>query len=77
LDSNVGIDDPYRSSGGPRAAIRRIGEGVIVGPSRTVIGRRGVAVGSGMDGIGGARGDTVVEAWRGVDRRGRVVVTRV
>ena len=57
--------------------VRRIGEGVVVGLLRTVIGRRGIAVGPGMDCIGRTRGDTVVEAWGGVGRGGRVVVARV
>ena len=58
--------------------VGRIGEGIVVGLLRTVIGRGGVAVCPGMDSIGGTRGDTVVEARRGIGRGGRVVVvTRV
>lgn len=73
---DVGIYGSHGTSGGSRAIVRRIGEGVIVGLLRTVIGR-GVAVGPGMGSIGGTRGDRVVEGRRRVGRGGRIVITRI
>jgi hypothetical protein len=72
-----GIDGTGGSSGGPGAVVGRIRQCVVVGLLRTVIGRRGVAVGPGMDGIRGARGDGVVEGWGRVCGGGRVVVARI
>jgi len=69
-----GIDDPCGSSRRSRAVVRGIGEAVFVSLLRTVIGRGGVAVGPGVDGV---RGAGVVEGWGGVGRAGRVAVTRV
>lgn len=57
--------------------VRRIGEAVLMGLLGTVIGRRGVAVCPGMDSIGGARGNRVVEGRRRIGGGSRVVVTRV
>jgi len=74
LNLHVGIDDPCGSSRRSRTVVGRIGEAVVVTLLRTVIGRGGVAVGPGVDGIGRTG---VVEGWRGVCRAGRVVVTRV
>ena len=77
LNLDVGIGDTCGSGGGPGAVVGRIGESVIVRLLGTVIGRRGVAVCPGMDGVGGTRGGRVVEVGRGVCGGGRVVVTRV
>jgi len=76
LRLDVGIYGSCRTGGGPRAVVGRIGESVVVGLLRTVIIGRSVAVCPGMDGIGGTRGDGIMEGGRRVGR-GRVAVTRV
>ena len=55
----------------------QFGSSRLLGLLQVVIGRRGVAVGPGMDGICGARGDGIVEGWGRVCGGGRVVVARI